>query len=279
MNDNNDKNLRWYRKTYNSLIERARPRGLKRKTLDFYTEKHHIIPRCMGGDNKPNNLVLLTFREHIIAHRLLVRMYPEDDGLKCGLLLLVKTLKNPGDFWKTRGDSYFEKFSISINTRELEELRLASSRKTRKALLGSKWREDTKEEIIKRRVGRIIGKEGRSNISKSLVGQEISKETGEKQSKNRTSIIKSRTTGETWVGISSFCEHFSIHENTARFWINKRPEKGFYYEKVKKSLKVMDDKGIIYKSITECAKRYNRDSKTIKKWATEFPHMGFKLVN
>lgn len=38
-----------------------------------YTERHHIIPRCLNGGDEEENLSVLTFREHFIAHRLLIR--------------------------------------------------------------------------------------------------------------------------------------------------------------------------------------------------------------
>jgi len=42
---------------------------------DSYTEKHHIIPRCLGGDNSASNLVSLSAREHFIIHKILTKMY------------------------------------------------------------------------------------------------------------------------------------------------------------------------------------------------------------
>lgn len=39
-----------------------------------YTEKHHIIPKCLGGLNDKTNLVNLTGREHFICHHLLTKM-------------------------------------------------------------------------------------------------------------------------------------------------------------------------------------------------------------
>lgn len=38
-----------------------------------YVEKHHILPKSMGGSNTKNNLVELTTKEHFVAHKLLVR--------------------------------------------------------------------------------------------------------------------------------------------------------------------------------------------------------------
>lgn len=43
-------------------------------------EKHHILPRCMGGW-EDGNLVRLSAREHFIAHALLARAFPEDSKI------------------------------------------------------------------------------------------------------------------------------------------------------------------------------------------------------
>jgi hypothetical protein len=58
-----------YTITYNNIVNRA-----KARVLDEYSEKHHIIPKCLGGTNKKDNLIRLTAREHFICHRLLVKM-------------------------------------------------------------------------------------------------------------------------------------------------------------------------------------------------------------
>ena len=60
-----------YQKHYNKLISR----GQTRQPLDCYTEEHHIIPRCIGGPDHPDNLVDLTPEEHFVAHQLLIRLY------------------------------------------------------------------------------------------------------------------------------------------------------------------------------------------------------------
>lgn len=65
-----------YQRHYDLLINRARTR-----VLDGYKEKHHIIPRCVGGDDESSNLVDLTAEEHYVAHQLLVKMYPNNGKL------------------------------------------------------------------------------------------------------------------------------------------------------------------------------------------------------
>ena len=58
-----------YTITYYNIIAQAQSR-----TTTGYTEKHHIIPRSLGGSNDPDNLVVLTAREHLLCHLLLCKM-------------------------------------------------------------------------------------------------------------------------------------------------------------------------------------------------------------
>jgi hypothetical protein len=59
---------------YKNLIDSAILEK-RTKSTEIYYENHHIVPKHMGGDNSENNLVLLTFREHILAHYLLWRIH------------------------------------------------------------------------------------------------------------------------------------------------------------------------------------------------------------
>jgi len=62
-----------YTKWYNNLVKKAKVRSVLRSPVGLY-EKHHIIPKCCGGNNDRSNLVCLTPREHFIAHLLLTKM-------------------------------------------------------------------------------------------------------------------------------------------------------------------------------------------------------------
>jgi hypothetical protein len=57
-----------YGKVYNQIIERA-----KSQIRDGYLERHHIVPKCLGGSNDISNLVLLTAREHYLCHWLIAK--------------------------------------------------------------------------------------------------------------------------------------------------------------------------------------------------------------
>ncbi len=76
-----------YTKIYYQLVNRACSR-----VLDGYKERHHIIPKCIGGDNTPCNIIELTAREHFICHKLLTKM-SDHNSLKYALVAL--SIRNP----------------------------------------------------------------------------------------------------------------------------------------------------------------------------------------
>ena len=65
-----------YIKIYNRLIDRA-----KERVLTEYTEKHHIVPRCMGGGDEESNIAVVTPEEHYVCHQLLAKIYPDNQQL------------------------------------------------------------------------------------------------------------------------------------------------------------------------------------------------------
>jgi len=78
-----------YLNLYHTIINRRKATPCR----DQYTEKHHIIPRSLGGSDDADNLVNLTAREHFICHYLLVKIYSEGPKhfkmLRAFLMMLV----------------------------------------------------------------------------------------------------------------------------------------------------------------------------------------------
>jgi hypothetical protein len=69
-----------YQKIHDQIINRVKLENRKKGTSVYY-ERHHIIPKCIGGTNDKENLVLLTAREHFIIHKLLCEIYPDNNKL------------------------------------------------------------------------------------------------------------------------------------------------------------------------------------------------------
>lgn len=62
---------------YKKLINKARNRRLD----EHCVESHHVWPKCLGGPDENWNMVELTPEEHYVAHQLLVKLFPEENGL------------------------------------------------------------------------------------------------------------------------------------------------------------------------------------------------------
>lgn len=91
-----------YYQWYQNLVNKAK----KRKIIDnVYYENHHILPKCLGGNDEPDNLVFLTLREHYVAHLLLSKVYDGQAGRKMHYALWRMLLQE-----KKRGSRIFEMY-------------------------------------------------------------------------------------------------------------------------------------------------------------------------
>lgn len=92
-----------YRRIYNQLIQKARNES-RVKGVEIYYEAHHIIPECLGGEGtvwawrSHPNIVLLTPKEHYIAHLLLCEIYPNEKKLKFALWRMANPGNRPTDY-------------------------------------------------------------------------------------------------------------------------------------------------------------------------------------
>lgn len=97
-----------YEAIYNKLCQR----GLTREWMSFTYEKHHIIPKSMGGTNTKSNLAILTPREHAIAHLLLVKFLTGENKAK--MVFALKSMIG-----------YRNKNRASLSSKQYERLKRA----------------------------------------------------------------------------------------------------------------------------------------------------------
>lgn len=103
-----------YLKLYNNILQSALNVDRK-KNKDNYYEKHHIIPKCLGGTDDKNNLVLLTAKEHFVCHHLLTKIHSENHSLKFAFWSMCNQLT--GDVTRTYKitSSVYEKAKIEFS--------------------------------------------------------------------------------------------------------------------------------------------------------------------
>jgi len=67
---------------YKEYIDRILSSRENKRDKNTYQEKHHIIPKTLGGTNDVNNLIYLYAQEHYYAHKLLAKENPSEKGLQ-----------------------------------------------------------------------------------------------------------------------------------------------------------------------------------------------------
>ena len=72
---------------YQRLIAKAKARVCP----EGYVERHHILPRALGGSDDSSNLVALTAKEHFVAHVLLAKIH---GGIMWQAVIVMKGGKN-----------------------------------------------------------------------------------------------------------------------------------------------------------------------------------------
>jgi hypothetical protein len=175
-----NKSMNKYNTWYNNITENARTRF-----LDGYKERHHIIPRSLGGADDKENLVDLTAREHFICHWLLTKMHTGESRAK--MIYALNGMKRNGQ--------HTQRYETKITSRVYENLkkefslvhsaamkgRLAHNKgvpateeqkeKNRKSALGKKMSPESIAKGVAKRKGQKRTKEQKENISKSLKGK------------------------------------------------------------------------------------------------------------
>jgi len=158
-----------YQKIYNALVDKCVARGLDKKVLDGYFEKHHIIPKCLGGSDKNSNFVLFTPREHVIAHRLLWKANPDNYSLMWAYARTVNSHKG------------------ILTSREVEKAKIAKAEFMSNRVVS----EETKEKIRQTLTGHKRTTESIEKGRQKMMGHKVSEETKSKISAKRQELIAS----------------------------------------------------------------------------------------
>lgn len=253
-----------YKKVYRKLINKWKH---KKVPEGLYTEKHHIIPKCLGGTDDPSNIVRLPAREHLVAHELLAMQYPNNLDINYAVISMSMSSKFTP-----------ERKGVKTSSRIFAAVRERCS-----ILQKGKW----------------MTKQHRQNLSKEkpkLQGRKVSDETSEKISKAKkgkgygTAVIDTNT-GQIFRTLREAGEFYGYHPETIRYWANRIPERGikFYtgedlgpvkreYVHKNNPVKVKGPDGTIYDSLKICAMRTKHNVRTIKNWIENDSTKGFSYV-
>lgn len=211
-----NKYLTWYKQLIaNALVRITDPK--------MYYEKHHIIPKCMGGSNNKDNLVNLTAKEHLIAHRFLVKMTIGKYKRKMSFAL-----------WRmVHGNKSQDRYKISSRQYSYFKLLMSRASSEQNRIRGNSYVTD---ELRKKFKGRIPWNKGlkgqcftdaqKAHLSNINKGKIHSESTRQKLSKSCTGKLRPRFR---WILYNSIT--FETEETTNLSTWSK--SKGFHHNKIR----------------------------------------------
>jgi len=180
-----------YEKIYEQLMERAQYENRK-KGMGIYYEQHHIIPHCLGGNNNKYNLVLLTAKEHFVAHKILCEIYPDNNKLHYALWRMM----NP------QTKKHCRNYNISSSEySRYKQIQSDIIRELGKQNKGKKYNHsiETREKMRLAKLGITRSDETKQKIRNTLTGHKQSNETIELRRtklKGKSGFWKGKTRSE-----------------------------------------------------------------------------------
>lgn len=176
-------------KEYFNIISKYK--GLNKKDLDGYCEKHHILPSALGGSNKKDNIVYLPASDHFKCHQLLTQITENTDNSKMWSALWRMMNKQS----KTQKRTY-DICSIEYETARQKHAEAHSIRQTGKnnSFFGKKHSDETRKKMSNAKKGKsyseIYGEEeGKIMKERRRVETTGKKRSGETKEKIRQSKI------------------------------------------------------------------------------------------
>lgn len=178
-------NQDWYRKVYYQIINKAKLRGLDKKSLNYYVEIHHIIPKCLGGTDDKDNLVALTYREHIICHKILCRLYPDNYYLHSSIYLMLHVKIENGKKVKTFSNSKeAERYKLFLKSHK-KPLSDETKKKMSKAHRGWVPSEEFRKKVSERQKGKKVPREIIDKLREINLGRHHTEESKKKMSESK----------------------------------------------------------------------------------------------
>ena len=165
-----------YSKYYFSIVTNAKSRDTP---PNLYTERHHIIPKSLGGSNSQENLVRLTAKEHYLCHILLTKMVVGLDRNKMAHAAwrMICTANRHQDRHKANSRTYAMVRALYIEQVTGRIMSDSTKEKLRQANLGKKASAEAKAKMSKSRTGKTLSAETRAKMSTGMQGKNAGKQS------------------------------------------------------------------------------------------------------
>lgn len=195
-----------YTRLYHNIVNRARQEfisgmRIKKKVEEpgyVYYEGHHVVPKCLGGlgsskDWNHSNIVPLTPKEHFLAHKLLVEIYPDSTGI-------------------IQAFCYLSRLNQQTASRKYQDLRSVLSENISNRQKG------------KKRPGHSLKMSGDKHFFFGKKRPEIGKTISRKLTgnSNATKKVVDTINGTEFSSVNEAALHYNVNPRTITRWVNRQ---------------------------------------------------------
>lgn len=129
-----------YIRIYNSIINRR-----KETPIEGYSERHHIVPRSLGGSNDKSNIVKLSAREHFICHWLLVKIHKNCNSSYHSMMKAFGMMRAKSPLQQRYTSKAFERLKIDFSKTMSESQFGERNSQHKKRWISNKLTKETKK--------------------------------------------------------------------------------------------------------------------------------------
>ena len=134
-----------------------------------YCEKHHIIPRSLGGSNDSTNIARLTAKQHYICHKLLIKMTIGKDRRKMVYAFWMMSTKSNPNSYKPTAESYSVAKKLISEQMSRRKITQEFRDNCRKRMLGKPMSERLRNALHEVNTNRVKTEEEKEKIRASLL--------------------------------------------------------------------------------------------------------------
>lgn len=172
--------------TYNEYIQDILDTRGRFACGEEYCERHHIIPRCMNGDDSDDNLIDLYAREHYEAHKLLAEENPDNEKILFAWWSMSIKSPHTNDRYQLTADEY-EAVKIALSNAQSKIKKERFKDKQNHPMYGKTHSKEAKEKMSKAkkgkpssRIGQPVSEKEKERLRKAKLGSKWSDEQHKK---------------------------------------------------------------------------------------------------
>lgn len=251
---------------YLNFIEHCKK---KKYHSNEYLEKHHIVPRHSGGTDGKENIIKLSLRDHILAHKIRYETYGNKYDLSAYHFMIGQSKEAKKAICsqngaKSRGRKLTDEHKLKLKEAFIGE---------KNHFYGKTHTEDAKQKIREKAIGRAWKEESKNKLKETF-----------KNNPNLTRPRQCEINGKIYNSASEAAKELSIEKSLLNYRLNSKNYSEYIWigeqrkTRSANAIKV-EINGIIYESFVKAGSALNMHPGSIAKRCRSKDYPEYKILS